>query len=236
RDLEGEMFREPAGFPTGEAMRDLRLASNYGGSIAPTLAGLLLFGRAAAVQQLAGQSQITLTRHSGIDTSSPVVETLEVVGNLTRLFDGAVNFLKRYADLWDARPPRASASSSDEKRLPIPARSNYSRATVIEGLTNMLVHRDYSIVGPSARVLIFDDRVELINPSRANGATRKSIDYGATLHLNPRLHHIFTSAEYGIESVPRGIPAMRRAHLAFTRRELGISLLGDEFRLQLYGV
>lgn len=236
RDLEGEMFRQPADFPTGEAMRDLRLASNYGGSIAPTLAGLLLFGRAAAVQQLAGQSQITLTRHSGSDTSSPVVEKLEVVGNLTRLFDGAVSFLKRYADLWDARPPRTSISSRDEKGVPIPARSNYSRVTMIEGLTNMLVHRDYSIVGPSARVLIFDDRVELINPSRTNGATRKSIDYGATLHLNPRLHHVFTSAEYGIESVPRGIPAMRRAHLAFTRREPGISVVGDEFRLQLYGV
>jgi len=236
RDLEGEMFREPAGYPTGEAMRDLRLASNYGGSIAPSLAGLLLFGRAAAVQQLAGQSQITLTRHSGSDTSSPVVEKLEVVGNLTRLFDGSLNFLKRYADLWDARPPKTSTSSIDQKGLPIHARANYSRPVIVEGLTNMLVHRDYSIVGPGARVLIFDDRVELINPSRTNGATRKSIDYGATLHLNPRLHHIFTSAEYGIESVPRGIPAMRRAHLAFTRREPGISLVADEFRLQLYGI
>jgi ATP-dependent DNA helicase RecG len=236
RDLEGEMFREPAGFPTGEAMRDLRLASNYGGSVAPTLAGLLLFGRAAAVQQLAGQSQITLTRHSGSDTSSPVVEKLEVVGNLTRLFDRALNFLKRYADLWDARPPRTSAASTNETGLPIHARANYSRPAIMEGLTNMLVHRDYSIVGPNARVLIFDDRVELINPSRTNGASRKSLDYGATLHLNPRLHHIFTSAEYGIESVPRGIPAMRRAHLAFTRREPGISLLAEEFRLQLYGV
>ncbi len=30
RDLEGEMFREPEGFPTAAAMRDLRLGTDYG--------------------------------------------------------------------------------------------------------------------------------------------------------------------------------------------------------------
>src|SRR6185369_3568179 len=48
RDLEGETFREPAGFPTVAAMRDLRLATDYGASIAPTMAGFLLFGRSLA--------------------------------------------------------------------------------------------------------------------------------------------------------------------------------------------
>src|SRR5512138_984145 len=36
RDLEGEAFREPAGFPTLSTMRDLRLATDYGASIVPT--------------------------------------------------------------------------------------------------------------------------------------------------------------------------------------------------------
>lgn len=235
RDLEGETFREPDGFPTAVAMRDLRLAAEYGGSIAPSLAGFLLFGRSAAIQQIVPQSQITLTRFSGADTASPVVETAEFVGNVTRLFDSALLFLKRYVDLWDTRPPRTSSLSS-EKGAPIPARANYSRSAVIEGLTNLLVHRDYSMVGSSARVLIFDDRLEFLNPSRTNGATRKSIEYGATEHTNPRLHHIFTSQEYGIERVERGIPALRRAHHTIARREPRISSLGDEFRLELYGV
>src|SRR5689334_24077307 len=51
RDLEGETFREPAGFPTASAMRDLRLATDYGASIAPTMAGFLLFGRSLAVER-----------------------------------------------------------------------------------------------------------------------------------------------------------------------------------------
>ena len=50
------------------------------------------------------------------------------------------------------------------------------------------------------------------------------------------LHHVFTSEEYGIERVDRGIPALRRAHQAIARRDPRISLLGDEFRLELYGV
>jgi ATP-dependent DNA helicase RecG len=240
RDLEGECFREPNGFPTAMAMRDLRLAADYGGSIAPSLAGFLLFGRSPAVQKIVPQSQIALTRFSGSSTGSPVVEHAEFFGNVTRLFDNALLFMKRYVDLWDIRPPRASSNSTDDKGAPIPARANYSRSAVIEGLTNLLVHRDYSIVGsnagPGARVLIFDDRLELINPSRTNGATLKSILYGATEHMNPRLHHVFTSKEYGIERVERGIPALRRAHHAIARREPRISLLGDEFRLELYGV
>lgn len=236
RDLEGETFREPDGYPTGEALRDLRLATNYGGSIAPTLAGMLLFGRAAAVQQIAPQSRLTLTRYSGSDTSSPIVESVEPVGNLIRLFDNGLSFLKRYVDLWDSRPPRTLANGGNQTGAPIPARSNYSRFAIMEALTNMLVHRDYSITLSNARVSIFDDRVEFTNPSRTNGATRKSIEYGATLQPNPRVHHIFTSSEYGIESIPRGMPALRRAHLAFTRREPRISLLGDEFRIELFGV
>lgn len=234
RDLEGETFREPEGYPTGEPLRDLRLATNYGGSLAPTLAGLLLFGRAPAVQQIIPQSQITLVRFSGSDTTSPVVERVESFGNLTRLFDSALLFLKRYVDLWDSRPPRTNGG--EQPIAPIPARANYSRPAVLEALTNMLIHRDYSIAGSDARILIFDQHIEFMNPARTNGATRKSIEYGATLQPNPRLHHIFTSAEYGIESVQRGVPALKRAHLAFTRRDPRISMTGDEFRIELFGV
>ncbi|HJZ68589.1 MAG TPA: hypothetical protein VKF81_10740, partial [Blastocatellia bacterium] len=64
----------------------------------------------------------------------------------------------------------------------------------------------------------------------------KSIELGASARANPRLHHIFSSAEYGIERVERGIPALRRAHYAFARREPRVSLLGDEFRMELFGV
>ena len=231
RDLEGEAFREPSGFPTAAAIRDLKLAADYGASITPTLAGFLLFGRSAPVEKVLPQSHIMLTRFSGTDANSPVVERAEFAGNVTSLFDRSLQFIKRYADLWDVRPPRASQQTE-----PVRPRANYPRDAVIEAMTNLLTHRDYSIIGLHSRVFVFDDRMEFINPCRTNGATKKSVEYGATSQQNPRLHRIFTSVEYGIEPARRGIPALRRAHYAFTRREPRISLLGDEFRLELYGV
>jgi len=138
-------------------------------------------------------------------------------------------------DLWDARPPRG-AHSDNGSAEPVRARANYPKSAVVEALTNLLAHRDYSIAGLDSRIFLFDDRVEFINPCRTSTATKRSVEYGATAQANPHLHHIFTSAEYGIESARRGIPALRRAHYSFTRREPRISLLGDEFRLELYGV
>jgi ATP-dependent DNA helicase RecG len=235
RDLEGELFREPAGFPTAAVIRDLRLAAEHGAITVPTLAGFLLFGRNESMEQVVPQSALQLVRYSGVDAASPVVERAEFAGNLTRLFDRALAFTKRYVDLWDTRPPRIRDNKTDESAL-VRARANYPREAIVEALTNMLVHRDYSIVGTRSRVSIFEDRIEFINPCRTNGATRKSIEYGAIVQVNPRVHHIFTSAEYGIESARRGIPALRRAHHSFTRQEPRISVLGDEFRLELRGV
>jgi ATP-dependent DNA helicase RecG len=232
RDLEGELFREPTGFPTTQVMHDLHLAKEYGGGIKPTLAGVLLFGGNAAVQKAIPQSTVHLTRYSGATLDSPVVEKSEACGNLSVMFDRAFSFLKRYIDVWDARPPKTQNGQPE----PISARANYSRDVVIEALTNFLVHRDYSMTNSPSRILVFDDRIEFINARRTNGLTRKSVEYGVTAQHNPRLHHIFTQAEYGCVSTLRGIPALRRAHFAFAKREPRISLLNNEFRLELNGV
>jgi ATP-dependent DNA helicase RecG len=234
RELEGETFREPTGFPTAQAMRDLHLATDCGAMIVPTFAGFLLFGRSAAIQRVIPQSRVAMIRYSGTTVASPVVEQSEINGNLTALFDRAIAFLKRYVDLRDARPPRTAPANGLQE--PVPARANYSCSAVTEALMNLLTHRDYSIVSLPSRILVFDDRLEFINAMRTNGTTRKSIEYGATLQQNPRLHRIFTRPEYGCESGIRGIPGLRRAQIAFSRREPKISLLNDEFHLELCGI
>lgn len=234
RDLEGERFDDAKGFPTAEAMRDLRLAVAYGATITPTLAGFLLFGRSAEVGRAAPQSNVQLIRYSGTTIEAPVVERAEVSGNLTALFDRVIAFVKRYVDLWDTRPPRSATLNGQMES--VAPRANYSRDAVVEALTNLLVHRDYSMISPSSRVSVFDNRVEFINPSRTNGNTRKAVEYGATTRPNPRLHRVFTRSEYGCESKLRGISALRRAHYAFTRQEPRIAVLNDEFRLELQGI
>src|SRR5205085_2633419 len=142
RDLEGETFREPAGYPTAAAMRDLRLATDHGATVTPTIAGFLLFGRSLAVERVLPQSRLTLVRYSGAALTAPVIEQVEFVGNITSLFDRAAQFIRRYVDLWDARPPRSAQAAAPANEA-APARANYLRDAVIEALTNMLVHRDY---------------------------------------------------------------------------------------------
>ncbi len=232
RDIEGENFREPAGYPTAEAMRDLRLAINVDGQLALTFAGLLLFGRSASVVGLVPQSLLLMTRYSGISATSPIVEQSELYGNLGSLFDHAIAFIKRYADLWASRPPKTATGNGE----PVIARANYSSDVINEALSNLLLHRDYSMSNSPSRIQIFDDRMEFINAAHSHGRTRKSVEYGATLRQNPRLHNIFTRSEYGSAVMRRGIPALRRAQTAFAKREPRLAILNDEFRLEIHGV
>ena len=231
RDLEGESFQEPEGFPTAAAVRDLKLAIETGLKTTPTLAGMLLFGRDGAVESLIPQSQVTLTRYSGATADAPIIERAALAGNVASLFERSLGFIKRYADLWDARPPRVHGDSD-----PVRARSRYSRNVIVEALTNLIVHRDYSVVGTFSRVQVFDDRVEMTNPSRNQALTTKSVEYGATSRPNPRLHRTFTSSEYGTEPALRGIPSLSRAQYSFARRKPKITISGDEFRIELFGV
>jgi ATP-dependent DNA helicase RecG len=236
RDIEGQAFREPDGFPTGQALRDLRLAVDYGARITPTVAGFLLFGTNSSVQAIIPQSQIELVRYSGGDSRSAVVERAQFFGNVGSLFDQGLSFIKRYVDLWESRPARAILGLPEGAADPIPCRANYPKDPVTEALTNLIVHRSYSTIAQPSRVLIFDDRLEFINPFKNEDDTKKSIEYGVAAKPNPRLHRVFTSAEYGLERIRRGIPALRRAHHAFSKREPRISLQADEFRLELRGI
>lgn len=235
RDAEGETFREPAGFPTADALRDLGLGVSYGGLITPTLAGLLLFGRIESIEKAVPHSSLSVSRFSGSSTASPVIEHRKLSGNLAGLYDGAMSFINRYVDVWETRPPR-SALLHNQAESPIQARANFPKDVVSEALINLLVHRNYSMVGGESRILIFDDRIEFINPIRSTEVTKKLVEYGVANRQNPRIHKVFTSREYGIGQIQRGVPGLRRSHYTFSRKEAKISLLGDEFRLELAGI
>ena len=77
-------------------------------------------------------------------------------------------------------------------------------------------------------------RVALPWPPRHPDGTR--IDPEFTIEVVRDPTGCNTSAEYGIKVRRRGLPALRRAHYSFTRREPRLSLLNDEFRLELAAV
>src|ERR1051326_1955392 len=96
REFEGDAYtpaRGGASYPTAEVLeRDLMLAvpaatGARSDRVAPTVAGLLLFGRDERVTELLPRASLIVTRFAGDTTQSPKVESLQLGGNMHTLFE-----------------------------------------------------------------------------------------------------------------------------------------------------
>ena len=232
-----------AAYPTAEVLeRDLLLAVPAASGlmsdrVAPTVAGLLLFGRDERVAELLPRSTVTAARFAGTNTQAPKVESVELAGNLHTLFESAVRFVERYCDLWDKRPPRASSAvaASDS---PVAPRANYHRAALLEALANALAHRDLALAGVPTRLNVFDNSIEITNPRRTAGfapAMQRAIRYGIPQRLNPQTAAVFTSPAYGLRLPTGGLPALLRESRLFSGRKTEVNTVNDEFRVRLHG-
>lgn len=228
------------GFPTDVVMRDMGLSLVINDELYPTIGGMLLFGLNDRVRSLIPRADLVLTRFSGNDLDSPIIERLHLQGNLFRLFDGALNFIKRYIDLWDSRPSRKARESAGANQSPdsfMTGRANYQRNALVEALINSLVHRDWSARDRQARLNIFDESVELINPAQNPELPLISLRYGVGYAPNPRLKAIFTNQHYGIPVTNGGIPMVYTESGNFAGRfPEGPSITNGEFRLKIYGL
>jgi predicted HTH transcriptional regulator len=239
RWFEGDAFQEAnvSGYPTRDVLeRDLLLAVDAGIDKVPTVAGLLLFGYDNSVAELLPRSAVSATRFAGDSIQAPVVERVKLVGNLLTLYEGTLGFLRRYCDLWDARPRNMSMPEATDS--PVPARANYHRNAISEAVTNMLVHRDLALRDLPTRVHIFDRSIELINPRRSSGFSpiaQRAIRYGITQRINPQLSAMFTNPGYGLDLPRGGLPMLLRESRLFANRRSEIVTFNDEFRLRVYG-
>jgi ATP-dependent DNA helicase RecG len=242
------------GYPNDAVMRDMGLAVKIGEDWLPTVGGLLLFGISDRIAQLMPRADVQLTRFSGVHKNghpSPVVERLQLHGSLLRQFDGAFSFIKRYADLWDVRPSRKTietgSAQNGEVAKPGDAdhfftgRANYHRGAIIEALTNFLAHRDLSARDRQARINIYDDSIEFINPAQPIELPIVSLRYGIACPPNPRLKAIFTNQHYGTLtsgiSGQGGIPMICAEMTSFARRAPeGPTITNGEFRLKIHGL
>jgi ATP-dependent DNA helicase RecG len=225
------------GFPTEAVLRDMGLAVKRGEHWLPTIGGLLLFGINSRVAQLLPQASVQLTRYSGQDQHAPVVERVLLQGNLLRLFDGALHFLKRYVDLWESKPVRKAVSQPEAQEPFAPSRAHYQRAALHEALTNLLVHRAWQVRDRQTRINVYDDSVELINPSAQLELPIISLRYGVTQPHNVRLKAVFTNEHYGAHCVSGGLPMLFAQSLDFARRAPeGPAITNHEFRVKIYGL
>lgn len=230
RELRGTGHDHPDAYATSALLGDMRLGVALGDTLVPTVAGMLLFGKRDAVAKRLPQSRIVASRVSGTAPSDPVVEEVELSGNLADAHERALNFVERYADLWDVKPRRRHTVD------PIAARPNFARAAIVEAITNALAHRDYSQHAP-ARINLYDDRIEIANPAPDVGLTRRALELGVREATNARLKAIMLEPVYGIERASGGIPALLRKVAEFTRREPVRIAIGQEtFRVEIPAV
>ena len=246
REFEGDGFdagRAAAGYPTAEVLeRDLLLAAPAAEGlkterVAPTVAGLLLFGRDERVARLLPRAAVTVTRYAGDTPQSPQVESVELSGNLHTLYESLTRFVERYCDLWEKRP-RQFPGRGEDGGEPVAPRANYHRGAVAEAVANALVHRDLALPGLTTRLNVFDGSIELTNPRRANGFSApaaRAIRYGVPQRLNPQTAALFASPAYGLTLPAGGLPALLRHARLFSGRKADLHLFNDEFRLRLYG-
>lgn len=217
----------PKGFPTALVLTDMRLAVMTADDYAPTVAGLVLFGQSRAMERSFPRSHVTLVRFAGHDASAPVVEQATFTGNLASLYWRIEGFLTRYADLDDAPPARRDLASDAD------ARARYSRPAVMEAVTNALVHRDYGVRREGVRVMLYDRRLEIVNPAVGKHVWRGAVDYGVSHPNNPGIKSFFKNPAYGVTTYTGGLPMVRRETLRFARREPKVTVLPHEFRIEL---
>ena len=123
--------------------------------LAPTVAGILLFGRQP--QHFLRSAEIICVRYSGITMSDEFVRQ-DIAGPLKEQLRQAETFVMGNM----RRGMRITGMAREES-------TEYPIAVVREAIVNAIAHRDYSIRGEGIRLLMFADRLEIYSPGRLPG-------------------------------------------------------------------
>ena len=123
--------------------------------LAPTVAGILLFGRNP--QRFVASAEIICVRYATPSMSDEFVRQ-DIKGTLAEQIRMAEAFLVSNM----RRGMRITGMAREES-------TEYPVAVVREAIVNAVAHRDYSIRGEGIRLLMFSDRLELYSPGRLPG-------------------------------------------------------------------
>jgi ATP-dependent DNA helicase RecG len=125
------------------------------GTVRPTVAGLLMFGREPG--RLVPQSGMLLVHYSGTQMSDSFAKE-EIHDTLPEQIRRAENFIVSHM-----------RKNSLISRLEREEMTEYPRAAIREVIVNAVAHRDYSIRGDEIRIAMFADRIEVYSPGRLPG-------------------------------------------------------------------
>lgn len=149
----------------------------------PTLAGYLFFGKHPEYN--CPTCMVKAVSFFGNDLAGTQYrDTKEILGNIPQLYDKSMAFLK--ANLHNVQEEGASFNTVGKLEI--------AEEVLEEVVQNALVHRDLLRSAP-IRILIFDNRVEIISPGAlAGGLTEEDIRNGKTYQRNPYMATFATNA------------------------------------------
>ena len=185
----------------------------------PTVAGILLFGRNP--QQALPAAGVVLVAYRGTDPGDDIVDRHEATGGLLSVIEQVETFHRVH--LRSDRRIRGSEPEADDE---LPTRA------LREAAVNALVHRDYTISGPTL-VMVFADRVEVHSPGRPPGTIdEEAMRAGVHLPRNPHVYSRVSAA--GLSSgAGSGVPRIARLLREHNGSELGIKVSDTETVLVL---
>jgi ATP-dependent DNA helicase RecG len=161
-----------------------------------TLAGLLLFGKEP--QRIRPQFMVKAVAFVGNSLGGTEYLDSEDIGStLPDQFKNAMGFLNRNL-----------RKRQNGQNFNFPGIMEIPKVALEEAVVNALVHRDY-LINSSVRVLIFDNRVEIISPGRLpNTATIETIKVGIQMVRNPVLVSFVPKLELPYRGLGSGVPRM----------------------------
>ncbi len=193
-----------------------RLLSRSG---APTIAGMVLFGRHP--QRHLPFAQINAARFPGTDSSYDPSDRKDLGGRLLDVIDQAARFVDLHLPL-----PHRIRDFEPEPQPELP------KTAIREAIVNAVAHRDYTIHGP-VRLFVFDDRIEIHAPGKPpNTVDEAAMRAGVHVVRNPTIYARLADAGLTTRA-GTGIRRMIRLAREATGREVKIEVASFEMVVAL---
>ena len=152
KQLESHFERYGKDVPAN-VLRNTRVLTEVEGTLRPTVAGLLAFGKVPSERLYS--AYISAAVYAGTQhTSDHLVDDDQIQGSAAFQIDSAVAFVARHMKT----PARKNLGRMDYPQ--------YDLNAVYEAVVNAVAHRDYSISGSKIRIFLYDDRLEIYSPGR----------------------------------------------------------------------
>lgn len=197
--------------PFKKMLSQLRVATEVKGTLRPTLAGLLMFGRYP--QEFEPQLVITFLQYYGTTETEKTPRGERFLDN--RKFEGTIPDILEDATNHVLASIRKSSLIEGLFRRDIP---EYPEEAVREALVNAIAHRDYSpfVRGSYVQIRLFADRLEVQSPGGLYGnVTEASLEQEQStrnrvlMRLMEDMHFVENRGS-GIRTM---LAAMRKANL-----------------------